>query len=49
MVSEGVVLLRIQHFEQGRRGIAAKVSPELVDFVEDEDGVLRLGTPQGPE
>src|SRR5262245_51204631 len=43
MVAEGNVLLRIEHFEQRRGRIAAEVVSELVDFVEDEDRVLRFG------
>ena len=43
MVSEGVVLLRIEYFEEGRRRIAAKVRAELVDFIEDEYGVSDAG------
>ena len=34
MVSEGVVLRRVEHLEQRRRGIALKRRPELVDFIE---------------
>src|SRR5690606_16516365 len=35
---EGVVLLGIEHLEQGRGGVAAEVVAELVDLVEHEDG-----------
>ena len=43
MIVEGVVLLRIQHFEQRRGRIAMEAArAELVDFVEDEHRVPRL-------
>jgi len=41
MVGEGVVLLGIEHLEQRRRRIAAEIHAELVDFVEDEQRVVR--------
>ncbi len=43
VVREGEVLLRIQHLEQGRGGIAAKIRAELVHLVEHEDGIVRAG------
>ena len=43
MVGEGVVLRRVEHFEQGRGGIAAEVGAELVDLVEHHDRVARAG------
>ena len=46
VIAERVVLLRIEHLEQRRRRIAAEVGAELVDLVEDEDRVLRLGAAQ---
>ena len=46
VIAERVVLLRIEHLEQRRRGIAAEIRSELVDLVEDEDRVLRLGAAQ---
>ena len=39
MVAEVDVLLRVEHLEQRRRGIAPEIGPELVDLVEHEDGV----------
>ena len=36
VVVEGVVLLRVEHLEQRRRGVAAEVGAELVDLVEQE-------------
>jgi hypothetical protein len=44
--SEGVVLLRIENLQQRRRGVAAEVRAELVDLVQDEHRVLRLGAAQ---
>ncbi len=41
VVGEGVVLLRVEHLEQRRRGIAAEVVADLVDLVEHEDRVDR--------
>ena len=46
VIAERVVLLGIEHLEQGRAGIAPEVGPELVDLVEDEHRVLRLRAPQ---
>ena len=46
VIAERVVLFRIEHLEQRRRGVAAEVGAELVDLVEDEDRVLRLGAAQ---
>ncbi len=46
MVVECTVLFRVEHLEQGRGGIAAKVSAHLVDFVEHEDWILRPGLAQ---
>ena len=46
VIAERVVLLRIEHLEQRRRRIAAEVGAELVDLVEDEHRVLRLGAAQ---
>ena len=46
VIAERVVLLGIEDFEEGRRWIAAKIRSELVDLVEDEDRILRLGSPQ---
>ena len=45
MVAEGEVLLGIEHLEQGRRGIAPEVGPDLVDLVHHEDGVVGPGAP----
>ena len=46
MIAERVVLFRIEHLEQRRRGVAAEVVAELVDLIEDEDRVLRFGPSQ---
>ena len=42
VVVEGVVLLRVEHFQQRRRRIAAPVGAELVDLVEQEERIGRL-------
>ena len=39
VVKKGVVLFRIQDLQQSRRNIAAKILPDLVDFIQDHDGV----------
>jgi hypothetical protein len=41
VIEERAVLLRIEHFEQRRRRVAAEVHRHLVDFVEQEHRVLR--------
>ena len=43
VIEERVVLLRIEHFQQRRRRVAAEVHRHLVDFVEQEDRVHRAG------
>ena len=43
MIAEGVVLLGIEHFQQGCRGIAAKIGADFVDFVEHENRIVRSG------
>ncbi len=43
VIGEGVVLFRIEHFQQRRGGIAAEVHRHLVHFVEEEDRVDRAG------
>ena len=60
VVVEGVVLFGIQHFQQGRRGVAAHVPPQLVHLVEQDhridgpgsahrlDDPSRHGTDIGP-
>ena len=47
MVGERVVLLRIEHLQQRRRRVAAKVGPQLVDLVEHKDRIVatRLAQP----
>ena len=46
MVLEGVVLLGVQHLEQGRGRVAAEVGAQLVDLVEHEHRVLALRAAQ---
>ena len=39
---EGIILLWIEHFEQGRGGVAVVGHlGDLVDFIEDEHGIAR--------
>ena len=47
VVSERVVLLEIQHLEQGRKRIALMAGREFVDFVEHEDRVSAAGFAYG--
>ena len=42
MIVERAVLLRIEHFKQGRSWIAAKIVPDLVYLVQHKDWVRRL-------
>ena len=46
VIAEGIVLLRVEDLQQRRRGVAAEVRAQLVDLVENEDGVLRFGAAQ---
>ena len=43
MVGEGVVLLGVEHFQEGGGRVAAEIGAELVDFVEHHDGVVGAG------
>src|SRR3712207_2628335 len=43
VVAERRVLLRVEHLEHRARGVAAEVGAHLVDLVDEEDGVARLG------
>ena len=47
MIVERAVLLRIEHLEQGRRGIAPEVHAHLIHLVEKEYGIFGLGAPDG--
>ena len=47
VVAECVVLLRIEHFEQRRGGIAMNAGAELVDLVEHHHAVARTGLADG--
>ena len=48
VVPERVVLGRVEHLEQGRRGVAPPVAADLVDLVEQEDRVHGPGLDHGP-
>ena len=39
MIRKGVILLRIEHFEQSRGGIPAEIGPDFVDLVEENDRI----------
>ena len=39
VILELAVLFGVEHFEQGRSGIAAEILPQLVDFVEQEQWI----------
>ena len=49
VVAERVVLSRVEHLEQGRRGVAAPIGADLVDLVEQDHRVHRLGVAQGAD
>ena len=48
VVDEAVVLGGIEHLEQRRRRIAAPVRADLVDLVQHEDRITRLGPADAP-
>ncbi|OQA96454.1 MAG: hypothetical protein BWY25_02249 [Chloroflexi bacterium ADurb.Bin222] len=43
VIRESVILLRVEHFEQRRRRVAAKVLPQLINLIQHEHGVHRAG------
>ena len=43
IVVEGIILLRVEHLEEGAGGVALVVVGELIHLVEDEDGIARAG------
>ena len=47
MVGERVVLRRVEHFEQRRRRVAAKIRAHLVQFVEQDHRVAAFDAAQG--
>jgi len=49
VVTEGVVLRRVEDLEQGRGGVAAEVRAELVHLVEHDDRVHGAGLAQGAD
>src|SRR4029453_17952111 len=49
VVPEGVVLGRVQHLQQGGRGVAPPVGADLVHLVEEDDRVHAPGLGQGPD
>ena len=42
MIGEGVILFRVEHFQQGRGRVAAEILAELVDLIQHEE---RVGGP----
>ena len=49
VVSEGVVLLGVEDFQEGRGGVSPVVGADLVHFVQHEDRVVRAGLPEALE
>src|SRR2546423_4301073 len=47
VVGESVVLLGVEHLEQGRRGVAPEIHADFVHFVEHEQRVDRAGGAHG--
>ena len=47
VVAEADVLLRVEHFEQRARRIAAEVGADLVDLVDHEQRVVGAGVAHG--
>src|SRR5205085_4195180 len=45
-IDEGVVLARIEHFEQRARRIAPKIGADLVDLIEHENRITRSSAAQ---
>ena len=43
MVGKGVILLRVQDFQQGRRRVSPKIHSQLVDLVQHKDRVVGPG------
>jgi len=49
MIVEGAVLLRVQRFQQGCGRVAAEVACQLVDLVQQHEGVRALGRDHGSD
>ena len=43
MVTESIVLFRVEDFEERRRRVSPHIGGHLIDFVEEEDRVLDAG------
>src|SRR3982074_3156527 len=43
VVDKAVVLGRVEHLEERRRGISAPVGADFINLVQHEDGVTRFG------
>src|SRR4029450_7678826 len=46
MIGEGVVLLRIEYLEQRGGRVAPEIGPDLVDLVEQDNGISGFDAPQ---
>ncbi len=49
VVPEAVVLLRVQHLQQGRGGVPPEVMAQLINFVQQQQGVGAPRLPDGPD
>ena len=47
VIHEGIVLFRVEHFQQGRGGVATVVGGHLVHFVQAEEGIVELHPLEG--
>ena len=43
VIVKAEVLLRVEHFQQRRAGVAPEIHAELVDFVQHENGIVGAG------
>ena len=46
MIGKRIVLLRIQDFQQRRRGIAAKIAAYFIYLIEHKHRIIRFGATQ---
>ena len=47
VVGKGVVLLGVQHLQQGRRGVASEINAHLINLVQHEEGIEGPRPPHG--
>ncbi len=43
MIAEAAILLRIEHLQERRGGVATEIGAHLIDLIEHEEGVIRSG------